>query len=277
MYFATRPFLARASQFSTKRAFHSKIQRQVQTQAQVQAITCNATAASASASSSKQKAASAFILLGGGAVAVLTVGNNHHQDANTTTQCSALSKTGGDVVMLAPHKERSTGIMFPGLCNGMSFAGCGVRIKYGFVKVYAVGTYMDPLAMSAVKKQGSAAIEKALLDPQYPRTIRIVMNRGLSIEKYTAAIVEAIEPRMHGEDLEKLEEFKNLNPPVDLVEGAEMEMTVRGNIMLYKNSVGGVGQIDSAVFCKALCDVYYGNDPVSPGHKEEVIKGIQKF
>ena len=70
-------------------------------------------------------------------------------------------------------------------------------------KVYAVGTYVDPIAMVAVKKQGSSAIEKALLDPTYPRTIRIVMNRGLSIEKYTAAIVEALSPRMNGEDMDK--------------------------------------------------------------------------
>jgi len=180
-------------------------------------------------------------------------------------------------MMGTPTKESSTGILFPQLCNGLTFVGCGVRVKYGFVKVYAVGTYMDPIAMSAVKKQGRAAIESALLNPQYPRTIRIVMNRNLSIDKYTAAIVEALEPRMGGQDMDKLEEFKKLNPKVDLVEGAEMEMTVRGHTMLYKNSLGGVGQIDSEVFCKALCDVYYGKDAVSPGHKEMVIDGVGKM
>ena len=135
---------------------------------------------------------------------------------------------------------------------------------------------MDPIAMSAIKTRPPSEIKKALLDPSYPRTIRIVMNRGLSIEKYTAAIVEALGPRMNGVDVDKLEEFKSLNPPVDLVEGAVMEMTVRGHVMHYKNALGGVGQIDSEVFCKALCDVYYGDDPVSPGHKEQVVDGIAK-
>ena len=37
--------------------------------------------------------------------------------------------------MLSPSKEPATGILFPKLCNGMTFAGCGVRVKYGFVKV----------------------------------------------------------------------------------------------------------------------------------------------
>jgi hypothetical protein len=72
-----------------------------------------------------------------------------------------------------------------------------------FVKVYAVGTYMDSLAMAAVKMGSKEDMQKALLDPTYPRTIRIVMNRGLAIDKYTAAIVESLEPRMKGQDLEK--------------------------------------------------------------------------
>jgi len=57
--------------------------------------------------------------------------------------------------------------------------------------------------MSAVKGSSTATIQEALLNPTYPRTIRIVMNRNLSIQKYTDAIVEALEPRMKGKDLEK--------------------------------------------------------------------------
>lgn len=74
-----------------------------------------------------------------------------------------------------------------------------------------------------------------------------------------------------------MEEFKKLNPPVDLVEGAEMEMTIRGDTLLYRNASGGVGAIRSAVFTEALCDVYYGNDPVSPTHKDAVVDGIAKL
>ena len=74
-----------------------------------------------------------------------------------------------------------------------------------------------------------------------------------------------------------MEEFKKLNPQVDLVEGAEIEMTIRGDTLLYKNAVGSVGSIKSEVFTKALCDTYYGSDPVSPTMKEEVLKGIPKL
>lgn len=62
-----------------------------------------------------------------------------------------------------------------------------------------------------------------------------------------------------------------------LTTGAEIEMTIRGDTLLYKNAIGGVGSIRSSVFCRALCDTYYGTDPVSPTHKESVVAGIRKM
>jgi hypothetical protein len=47
--------------------------------------------------------------------------------------CSA--PLGSEAVMLSPKTEEATGILFPRLCNGMTLAGCGVRVKWGFVKV----------------------------------------------------------------------------------------------------------------------------------------------
>jgi len=101
------------------------------------------------------------------------------------------------------------------------------------------------------------------------------MNRNLSIEKYTTAIVEALEPRMKGEELESLEEFKKLNPKVDLVKGAEMEMTIRGDVLLYRNATGGLGQIKSVAFTRAMCATFFDEDAVSPTHVADVLKGIK--
>ena len=188
--------------------------------------------------------------------------------------CAAKVPTSGDVLSIGKvTKEPQTGILFPELCNAMVLAGVGVRIKYVFVKVYAVGAYFDPIAMMAVKKGSPADIEHALLDPTYPRTIRIVMNRGLGVDKFIAAIVEAVEPRLKGQNLETLVEFKELFAPVDLVEGDEIEMTIRGDTLLLKTALG-VGSLRSRAFCEAMCDVYFGSDAVSPALKEEVMKGI---
>ena len=91
----------------------------------------------------------------------------------TTTDCDAINV--GKITT-----EPITKILFPALVNGMSLAGVGVRVKYMFVNVYAVGAYFDPIAMMAIKQGTTTDIETALVDPTYPRTIRIVMNRGLS-------------------------------------------------------------------------------------------------
>ena len=152
------------------------------------------------ATSSTSRLATTFVLLGAGAAAAYVTSTTPAQ----RVFMAASMPLGGDIISSGkPVKEKATGILFPALCNGYYLAGCGVRIKYGFVKVYALGTYLDPLAMSAVKKADAATIQEALCNPTYPRTIRIVMNRGLSIQKFTDAIIEALEPRMKGLDLDK--------------------------------------------------------------------------
>ena len=80
---------------------------------------------------------------------------------------------------------------------------------------------------------------------------------------------------MNGRDPSSLDEFRKLNPPVDLVQGAEIEMTVRGDTLLYKNAVGGLGQIKSLEFTRAMCDVFYGDDAVSPTHLKDVLVGVK--
>ena len=60
--------------------------------------------------------------------------NKSDVDSSSSAQCSA-APLGVEPGMLSPSKEPATGILFPKLCNGMTFAGCGVRVKYGFVKV----------------------------------------------------------------------------------------------------------------------------------------------
>merc|ERR1712232_1244297 len=137
---------------------------------------------------------------------------------------------------------------------------------------------MGYMNSSAMKGQGNEdAIVKALMDPTTPRVIRIVMNRGLSIEKYTSVIVESLTPRMDGQDLDKLEEFKKMNPATDLTEGSVMEMTIHGDKFTYRNSVGLVNELTSGIFTRALCDVYFGVDPASPTLKNSVIEGAAQL
>ena len=56
-----------------------------------------------------------------------------------------------------------------------------------------------------------------------------------------------------------------------------IEMTIEGDKLIYKNALGGVELFQSISFTKALCDLYFGSDPVSPSHKTNVSKGIQQI
>ncbi|CAB9504148.1 expressed unknown protein [Seminavis robusta] len=156
------------------------------------------------------------------------------QQQNQKTFCNA----GLPVISVGDSvTEPDTGILFPPMVNGFTFMGCGVRIKYVFVKVYAVGAYFRPENFLGMPKDDKA-IETALLDPNNHRTIRIVMNRSMTMDKYNDAIVESLKPRMNGQDLDTLDEFKKLNPSGNLEKGSELIMTIRGDTLLYKNAMG---------------------------------------
>jgi hypothetical protein len=200
------------------------------------------------------------LLITGDAIAALLAG---------TTVASPYCLGGGGT-------DPATGIKFPAMVDGLTFTGAGVRVKYGFVKVYAVGAYVDVAQVASLKGASDDDIASALCSKAVNKTIRIVMNRGLAVDKYMAAINEAIQPRMNGKDLECLDKFKAMNPPGELKEGDEMIMTLSGNTMNYRSSAGGIGKIDSEVFVNALADVYFGKDCVSKPAKDAIIKAIKE-
>ena len=147
----------------------------------------------ATATSSHQSAARRTALVAVMGVVAMTIDYNNRTNTGVLSlgalscDCEAARRrskgvpSSGDVFSVGKiTNEPATKISFPALCNGMSLAGVGVRIKYVFVSVYAVGAYFDPIAMMAVKQGTQEDMERALVDPTYPRTLRIVMNRGLS-------------------------------------------------------------------------------------------------
>jgi hypothetical protein len=171
-------------------------------------------------------------------------------------------------------KESSTGILFPVKSDDFVLAGCGVRFKFGFIKGYALGTYVDPMRL---RNANRGEINRALLNPNYARRIRIVMNRSVPIDMFNSSMIEFLSSRMNGEDIDKLNELKELGPRQDLAEGDIIELLIEGDILRYMNSLGGDGHIQSVVLTNAICDAYYGDDCASPSHKEAVIQGISSM
>ena len=95
-------------------------------------------------------------------------------------------------------EEPETGIVFPPLFQSKHLLGLGVRKKFTFWNVYAVGLYVNTEDFRGLQEN---EYEDALLNPNNHRCLRIVMNRTLTMEKVISALIEALEPRMHGRDL----------------------------------------------------------------------------
>ena len=103
-----------------------------------------------SSPSSLQSSASLLVVTAATATYLYVTGNTINVADAPTVQCSAAAPLGGEPVMLSPSKEPATGILFPRLCQGMTFVGCGVRVKYGFVKVRSTAIYFDSIIVIIV-------------------------------------------------------------------------------------------------------------------------------
>ena len=101
-------------------------------------------ALSAATATSTHQAASrrtAFVALMGLACCTIDYNNNTNSGG---LSIGSLSYSNCDVFTVGKiTSEPTTKIKFPGMFNGMTLAGVGVRIKYVFVSVYAVGTYVE--------------------------------------------------------------------------------------------------------------------------------------
>lgn len=173
-------------------------------------------------------------------------------------------------------KEPVTGIQFAPIFDAKKLLGCGVRKKFSFVNVYAVGFYVKPSDFQSLSDDTDAC-EEALLNPHNHRTIRIVMNRTLTMDQIISALMDALEPRMQGQDLHTLEEFSKLKDYGSMHKGEEILLTLAGDKMTCKCSNGGNGFIQSEVFTKAVCDVYFGKNPISPPAKKSALDGIRRL
>lgn len=72
---------------------------------------------------------SAYWMAAAGAASVITVTAASTLSIERTSLDAPASLSG------PPVKEAKTGILFPAMEGSFSFVGCGVRVKYGFVKV----------------------------------------------------------------------------------------------------------------------------------------------
>ena len=197
-------------------------------------------------------------------------------------------------------REPESGVTFPvalmppGSATPHWLMGIGIRQRTIFrVKVYAFGVYVDAEAARTALADFAGATAEALgrderftrrlLDLDFGMALRLVMTRTVSGGDVADAFDEALRPRMPraadgGDGDDAAAALATLRGHLDVDEvrrGAEIVFACgpAGRLAL---AVDGAGRppIESRALCRALFDVYLGEDPIERDGKRNAFAGF---
>ncbi len=197
-------------------------------------------------------------------------------------------------------REPESGVTFPlalsppGSATPHWLMGTGIRQRTIFrVKVYAFGLYVDAdAARTALADFAGATVEalrrderftRRLLDLDFGMALRLVMTRTVSGGDVADAFDEALRPRMpraaagaDGNDaaaaLARLRGYLDVD---EVRRGAEIVFSC-GPAGRLAMTVDGAERppIESRALCRALFDVYLGDDPIERDGKHNALAGF---
>jgi hypothetical protein len=172
--------------------------------------------------------------------------------------------------------------------------GAGLRQRTILrLRIYAFGLYIDPEGARASLSQFAGlptstlerdeSFYRHLLDLNFAMTLRLVMTRTVSGADVAASFNDALRPRMtrtvmdtnNSSDLTALKEFRGYLDVDEVRTGTELIFSCSPAGRLT-TSVGGDERppITSKSLCRALFDVYLGEDPISDAGKRSIIAGF---
>ena len=178
--------------------------------------------------------------------------------------------------------------------------GMGVRVKKKFLmnfKVYALGFYLDEAAalpalreaagdLNLKKLQSSEAFRKALLAGDkkgFGRSIRLVMVRDVDADTMAEAFEDSLWPRMK-DATETTEERTAAKAALDRFRGFFEKEAEEDQVMDFTWLPGDKLQatvdgkrfplVESEHLCRALFDVYLGEDPISKKAKTNIFTSL---
>ena len=212
---------------------------------------------------------------------------------------AAVAGTAGQAGAPETVRERESGVTFPlaltppGGATPHWLMGTGIRQRTIFrVKVYAFGLYVDAdAARAALVDFAGATVEalerdqrftRRLLDLDFGMALRLVMTRTVSGGDVADAFDEALRPRM---------------PRAGADDAAAALARLRGHLDMgavrrdaeIVFSCGPAGRLamtvdgaerpafESRALCRALFDVYLGEDPIERGGRRNLIAGFARL
>ena len=211
---------------------------------------------------------------------------------------SVLAQEGGKRPMV---KEPESGIELPVTLNvlenleGHTLTGVAIREKTIFkVDVYACGHYVraedarKELAEWKGKKLSELldddGFRKKLVTPGFARTLRLHLARDIDSDDFNEAFEESLKPRMEDliesgvagklTDLETLKGFFSLD---ELAGDTKLDFTWKGKTLTVAMNVKKLGAIESDALCRALWDVYFGDDPIQEEFPRKLCERLPKL
>lgn len=149
--------------------------------------------------------------------------------------------------------------------NGLRLAGGGVRTKFGFINVYAVGLYTSPWYKGDLRQ----------VDTQ----LRFALLRDLDNKTFVDAIETQLKLRVKDDD--QIDRFvtccRSQLPglmPASFATALHLDPAGHVHLAVGDDIVGSVFAPDVA---DALLDVYIGDNAVSPSARDNILGGLVRL
>ena len=169
--------------------------------------------------------------------------------------------------------------------TAQSFIGGGTRYKYKYIKIYALGMYVDREAgLPALKEMETEKKFELLRMSPWPKSMVLNFHRSVDSATVAGAIKDSLQSSL---DQETLIGFHTaITKALTLTGGTQVGLKLyfmcngnnvvvaaeppEGNAGLKGETVVNGGNHGLRGLCGALLNVYFGNDPVAPAAKQGI-------
>ena len=170
-----------------------------------------------------------------------------------------------------------------------TLVGGGTRYKFGVVKVYAAGLYVDEAAIegplrsfrssSAKALQADTAFLETVIELPAPKTLLLQFHRSVDAGAVTGALKDALSPRLDAPVLAAFDEaLAAALQPTGVPAGLKLYLSCsEGGLHIGVQSTEAARSVVEPAVCPALFDVYFGSAPISTPIRDGMAAGFAEL
>jgi Chalcone isomerase-like len=191
-------------------------------------------------------------------------------------------------LLYGEFKEPKTGVGFSETMNhegtDLILIGAGLRSKM-MVKVYAGALYIDSTAKSALEQFKSKAskpdqsVYDAIADGNFAKMFLLHFVREVDSEKIIEAFKESLEKNVDTKapDVQKDAEAFLTASKVDMKEGQEMKVFIKGDEITVTTPAGSSQPIKNSKLAGAVSRIWLGKEPISEDLKKGMVSRLPQI